>query len=238
MSEPAPRILAERRGPIHIVTLNRPEKLNAADLELQRQFLEAIEAVAADPEARALVIAGAGRAFCAGGDRALAEAAGQGRLPHKDELGRIQLGTILQMLGLSIPAIAAVHGPAVGYGASLAALCDVVVMGEGSFLSDPHVEYGIVASPPTLLVWPKLTSHAVARDLLMSGRRVGPEEAVRLGLATRTCAAGEELETALEVARGYLALPAAGVAATKRALNAALLREAEDLRFDADDADG
>ena len=96
------RVLVERVGAIRIIKLNRPEKLNAADLALQQQVLEAIEAVAADAEARALVLTGNGRAFCSGGDRSLAEAAGEGRLPHKEELGRIQLGTIRGMLGLDI----------------------------------------------------------------------------------------------------------------------------------------
>ncbi len=228
----APRVLVERIGAIRVVRLNRPDKLNAADLALQQQFLGAVEAVAADPEARVMVLTGNGRAFCAGGDRSLAEAAGEGRLPHKEELGRIQLGTIRGMLGLDIPTIAAVNGPAVGYGASLAALCDLVVMGEGAFLSDPHVRYGIAASPPTMMIWPRLTSQAVSRDLLMSGRKVGAEEALRIGLVNRVCPDGLELETALEIAKTYVDLPPAGVAATKRALNRPLLEEAAALRFE------
>jgi enoyl-CoA hydratase len=228
----APRVLGERLGAIHVIKLNRPEKLNAADLELQRQFMAAVEALVDDIEVRALVITGQGRGFCSGGDRSLAVAAGEGRLPHKEELHEIQVRTIRAMLSVPMPVIAAVNGPAVGYGASLVALCDLAVIGEDGFLSDPHVQYGIPASPPTALMWPKLTSHVISRDILLSGRRVGAEEALRIGLVNRVCPAGRELEAALEMARPYLDLPRQGVAATKRALNRAVLDEAAALRFD------
>src|ERR1035438_7388926 len=77
---------------------------------------------------------------------------------------------------------------AVGFGAELLALCDVVIMAEGAFLSDPHVTYGLRPSPACQLVWPHLTSVAVAKELLMSGRRVEASEALRLGLVNRITA--------------------------------------------------
>jgi|SRR5579863_5057360 len=224
-----PRITCELVDAILIVRLNRPEKLNAADLELQQQFTATIESAADRPELRALVLTGAGRAFCAGGDRSLAEAAGQGKLPHAGELAQLQRRTIRAMLSLPCPAIAAVNGPAVGYGASLVALCDLAVMGDDAFLSDPHVQYGIAASPPTAVIWPKLVGRAAAMDLLLSGRRVLAEEALRLGLVSRICPSGHEVEAAMEIARGYLELPAAGIAATRHMLNRTLLAEFEQM---------
>jgi enoyl-CoA hydratase len=133
------------------------------------------------------------------------------------------------MLGLEIPVIAAVPGPALGYAAGLVAMCDFVVMGANGFLGDPHVSYGIAATTACQLIWPRRASEGIVRDILMSGRKVPAEEAVAIGLANRLCAAGEELATAMEIAQTFLALPPAGVAQTKRAFNRPLLAALKDL---------
>jgi enoyl-CoA hydratase/carnithine racemase len=99
-------------------------------------------------------------------------------------------------------------------------------MGAGAYLSDPHVQYGIAATPSAQLIWPNQCSEIVAREILMSGRRVGAEEAQRIGLCNHICPDGVELQTALEMAEAFVALPRAGIAATKRAFNAPLLAEA------------
>jgi enoyl-CoA hydratase/carnithine racemase len=129
------------------------------------------------------------------------------------------------MLRCPVPTIAAIHGPAVGFGAELAALCDLVVMDEGGYLSDPHVRYGLPASPGCQLVWPHLTSLAVAKELMLTGRHVRAEEALRLGLANRVTAPGDDVRAALELAGDIAAMPAPGAAEIKRASNAALLDE-------------
>lgn len=225
----APSVLTESVGAIRILTLNRPEKLNAADLEMQERLLSCLEAVAADPEARAVILTGAGRAFSAGGDRDILRKIAEGTNDQQEALASAHEATIRCMLGLTIPAIAAVSGPAVGYAAGLVAMCDIVVMGENGFLCDPHVKYGIAATTAAQLIWPRLASEALAREILMTGRQVQAEEAVAIGLANRVCPAGEELATAMEIAETFAALPAAGVAATKRAFNRPLLRQIEEL---------
>ncbi len=217
-------VLAESVGSIRILTLNRPEKLNAANLEMQERLLGCLEEVAADKDARALILTGAGRAFSAGGDRDILRQMAEGRAEQEDALGAVHIGTIRCMLGLTIPAIAAVPGPAVGYAAGLVAMCDFVVMGENGFLCDPHVTFGIAATTAAQLIWPRRTSEALARDILMSGRKVGAQEAVTIGLANRLCPAGEELANAMEIAETFAALPPTGVAGTKRAFNLPLLR--------------
>jgi enoyl-CoA hydratase len=221
-------VLDESVGPIRILTLNRPEKLNAADLEMQERLLESIQAVANDSGARALILTGAGRAFSAGGDRDILRKIAEGQNDGHEALARVHVGTIRAMLGLTIPAIAAVPGPAVGYAAGLVAMCDFVVMGENAFLCDPHVTFGIAATTAAQLIWPRRTSEGLAREILMSGRKVGAQEAVAIGLANRLCPAGEELATALELAQTYAALPAGGVGGTKRAFNRPLLRMFEE----------
>ena len=220
-------VLKESRGAVRILTLNRPTKLNAADLEMQQMLLAYVKEAASDKEVRALILTGAGRAFSAGGDRSLVEALTAGRLTQKEELGRIHVDTIRSMLGLSIPTIAAVRGPAVGYAAGLVALCDLVVMSEDAFLCDPHVKFGVAATTAAQVIWPRLTSYAVAKEILMTGRQVGAQEAQRLGLANRVVPTGQELPTALELADIFVNLPANGVAETKRAFNRVLLEEVE-----------
>lgn len=229
MSESQPSVIAEARGAVRILTLNRPAKLNAADLEMQQRLLGHLEEVAADGEAHALILTGAGRAFSAGGDRDILARIAEGREGQHAELGRVHVATIRCLLGLEIPAIAAVPGPAVGYAAGLVALCDIVVIGANGFLSDPHVHYGIAATTACQLVWPRRASEGTVREILMSGRKVPAEEAVAIGLANRLCAAGEELATALEIAQGLAALPPAGIARTKRAFNRPLLAALDDL---------
>jgi enoyl-CoA hydratase len=224
-----PSVIARSEGSVRVLMLNRPGKLNAADLELQQRLLARLQDVAADKEARALILTGAGRAFSAGGDRDILRRMAEGTESNHDLLGRIHVDTMHCLLGLDIPVIAAVPGAALGYAAGLVAMCDFVVMGANGFLGDPHVEYGIPATTAVQLIWPRRASEGVVREILMSGRRVPAEEAVAIGLANRLCPAGEELAIAMEIAQTYLALPPAGVAATKRAFNRPLLAALEDM---------
>jgi enoyl-CoA hydratase len=225
----AESVLMESVGSVRVITLNRPEKLNAADLQLQERLATCIDTVAADQEARAVILTGAGRAFSAGGDRELLREIAAGNVSLREAAGRVHIRTICAMLNLSIPAIAAVSGPAVGYAAGLVALCDLVVMGADAFLCDPHVKFGIAANSATQMLWPRLMSYAMAKELLMSGRQVGATEALTLGLANRVCPSGQELVTALELAELFTGLPPRGIAETKRAFNRALLEEAAQL---------
>ena len=220
--DPDARVLLEHRGAVAVLTLNRPDKLNAADVAMQRLLLERWQHLGADPDVRAIVVTGAGNAFCAGGDVEMLADAGRSA---RNEAARVHRELLPLMLQCPVPVLAAIHGPAVGFGAELAALCDLVVMDPTGYLSDPHVRYGIPASPGCQLVWPHLTSRAVAMELMLSGRRVDADEAVRLGLANRLTAPGDDVRVALNLASELAAMPAAGVAQIKRASNAPLLDE-------------
>jgi enoyl-CoA hydratase len=222
-------VLAESRGAIRILTLNRPEKLNALSFEMQQQLIVQLKIIAADRDARVLILTGAGSAFCAGGDHSIRLEVIAGGPGRRAEIGRGYVETMRCLMELSIPVIAAVNGIAAGFGAGLTALCDMVVMGEGASLSDPHVKFDLPADPCAQLMWPRLTSPIVARELLLTGRRVDAREAVELGLANKVCPAGEELVAALELAQVLVELPPAGVAATKRGLCRGRLEEFEAL---------
>jgi enoyl-CoA hydratase len=219
-AEPA-RVLVEHDGPVRVVTLNRPDKLNAADLPLHEAFAAVWDELAADPDVRAVVVTGAGRAFSAGGDRAVLAA--MGRDPAFDaHLHDLTARQIAGVLDLPWPVVAAVNGPAIGFGAALAAVCDLVVMAEDAYLSEPHSGFGIDPSPGIAMAWPLLTSLAVAKELTLLGRRVGAPEALRLGLANRVAAAGEARAVAVALAHELAAVPAAGLIGAKRAMNEAV----------------
>ena len=139
------------------------------------------------------------------------------------ELAAIHRDLLHLMLSLPVPIVAAVHGAALGFGAELVALCDMAVLADDAYLGDPHVLYGVGASPGLRLAWPALTSLAIAKELLLTGRRVGADEALRIGLANRVAAPGAELATALSLADELAALPPQGVTDTRVGLNRALL---------------
>jgi enoyl-CoA hydratase len=207
---------------VRILTLNRPEKLNAADLAMHRQLNDRWREMASDADVGAVVLAGAGRAFCAGGDLSLLLDIAPDD-PVRVELAAIHRDLLHLMLSLPVPIVAAVHGPALGFGAELVALCDMAVLAEDAYLGDPHVLYGVGASPGLRLAWPALTSLAIAKELLLTGRRVDANEALRIGLANRVTPAGVELATALSLAEEVAALPPQGVSDTRVCLNRTLV---------------
>jgi enoyl-CoA hydratase len=204
-------------GPVAVVTLNRPAKRNAMSMAMQQDLLAALETVAADGDLRALVLTGAGADFCVGGDFAVVE-----RMDADSGFRDVAAAQHRRVMGilfaLDIPMIAAIEGAAFGFGAELAACCDVVLMGETARLGDPHVRFGLAPAPVTLLAWPLMTSRLAAGELLMTGRDVPAAEAAALGLASRTVPAGTALAEARLLAEAIAALPRGGVALAKRAL--------------------
>ena len=150
-------------GPIRVVTLNRPDDLNATNHVLHAGLAALFPQLDADAEARVAVITGAGRAFSAGGDfDYLDELTKDADLRHTTltDGRRIVTG----MVACRLPIIAAVNGPAVGLGCSLVALSDIVFMAQSAHLADPHVLLGLVAADGGPVVWPLLTSLQLAKE--------------------------------------------------------------------------
>jgi len=182
-----------------VIRFNRPEKRNATTLPMQLLLRAAIDAVAADTKARALVVTGEGGDFCVGGDfevsrRIAAEP------DHAVYATACHRATIAALLALRIPVIAAVEGAALGFGAEFVACCDYVVMGEAAWLADPHMAMGLAPAPALLMLWPRLVGAAVAEELLRTGRKVMAAEALARGLAGQVVPAGGALATALAIA--------------------------------------
>ncbi len=218
MDDLAPDLVVIVEGPVWLIELNRPEQRNAASEALHTALAGVWDHVAADDEVRAVVLTGRGRAFSAGGDFHVMTRVQRDeafREQNIDEARRIITG----MVRCPVPVITAVNGPAVGLGCSLALLSDMVLMAEGAYLADPHVQVGLVAGDGGAMVLPLIVGPARARELLFLGERVSGEEAVRLGLANRVVPRDKLLAEAMDLARRLAALPAGALRGTKRAVN-------------------
>ncbi|QRY42740.1 enoyl-CoA hydratase/isomerase family protein [Mycolicibacterium boenickei] len=215
-----PELKVDADGPVRIVTLNRPDQLNGANRAMHRGLARLWPQLAGDKAARVVVLTGAGTAFSAGGDFAYMQE------NIDDEAMRTQTmeegrAIVQGMVRCGLPVVAALNGPAVGLGASLAVLCDLVLMAEGSFIADPHLRMGLVPGDGGM-TWPALMGLMRAKEYLFLGSRIPAEEAVRLGLATRVLPAADLLAEALRLAHRLADVPADAIRDTKRALNSYL----------------
>lgn len=208
-------------GPLRIVTLNRPDSLNAVNDALHSGLARLWPRLSEDRDARAAVLTGSGTAFSAGGD-----------FDYLDELRQdpeLRAKTIADgraiVLGMArcrVPVVAAVNGPAVGLGCSLVALSDVVYLAETAHLADPHVQIGLVAADGGPLTWPLHTSLHIAKEYALSGARIPAGRAVELGLANHVVA--DPMTDALACAKRMAGLPRQAAETTKRLLNMHLER--------------
>lgn len=213
-----PELLLEEDGAVRVVTLHRPEVRNAVDPAMHTALARVWGLLAEDGDARAVVLRGSGGAFCAGGDLDLVTRL-QEDVPERRTQLREAAEIVDGMIGCRLPVVAAVAGPAVGLGCSLALLADVVYLAESAYLADPHVAIGLTAGDGGAALWPVLASMVQAKEYLLTGERIPAAEAVRLGLATRTVPDDRLDEVALAMARRLAALPSQAVQSTKRALN-------------------
>src|SRR2546430_16217296 len=201
-------------GPVRIVTLTRPEQLNAVNDELHRSLARVFPQLSADPDARVAVTTGEGRAFSAGGDFDLLDRMAKDRALRRNTLAEGR-EIVLNMLRCRVPVVAAVNRPAVGLGCSVIALSDVVYMAESAYLSDPHVVVGLVAADGGPLTWPLHTSLLLAKEYAFTGDRISAERAAAIGLANHVCHDDDVLPSALATANKIAALPRQAVEATK-----------------------
>ena len=210
-------------GPVRIITLNRPDDLNATNHVLHAGLASLFPQLDADAEARVAVLTGAGRAFSAGGDFAyLDELSKDGELRHQTLTHGRQIVT--GMVACRLPIVAAVNGPAVGLGCSLVALSDIVFMAASAHLADPHVLLGLVAADGGPVVWPLLTSLQLAKEYALTGDRIPAERAAAIGLVNHVCPDDEVLDQAMACAHRIAKLPKGAVEDTKRIINIQLER--------------
>jgi enoyl-CoA hydratase len=218
-------LLVQRDGPIVTVTLNRPDQLNAFDDELHARFARFWLEIEDEDDVRAVVLTGAGRAFCAGGNLDEFELL-HTDLAARNKLMRSARRLVNELLNVRQPVVAAVNGPAVGLGATLTSLCDIVFVADDTFIADPHVTVALVAGDGGALTWPHNTSLLKAKQYLLTGDRVPAAEAVAIGIANFAVPAGEVVARATAFAQRLAALPPQAVQDTKLLLNQHLRQSA------------
>ena len=227
-------ILSEQCGAVRVLTLNRPQIRNAMSLPLMKQLKAMLDDAKADSTVRAVVLTGAGSAFCAGLD--MEELRGMGSRSAEDHRADSEVfRTLLETLYLfPKPTVAAVNGHAVAGGAGLAAACDLTVMSEQAKMGFTEARIGFVAALVTVFMV-RMVGEKCARDLLLSGRLVGAEEAWRIGMVSEVAAPENVLPRALERAHDLTRSAPSSLALTKTMLAAApSLGLHEGLRYAAD----
>ena len=198
---------------VAIATLNRPDRLNAVNGDMHHELAHICRDADADPDVKVLVFTGAGRAFCAGGDFSPGT-----ETTHKITLEDARM-IVDHLLEAHIPIVSAVNGYAMGLGATVALLCDIVVAGESAVLADTHVKLGIGAGDGGQVIWPFLMGVNRAKYFLMTGERLDAAEAERLGLVNFVVSDDELMSKAMEIADKLAAGPSLAIAASKVPIN-------------------
>ena len=210
----------ERRGRELRVTL-RNGSMNAVDLEMHEELARLFPELQGDGESDLIVLTGAGRAFCAGGDMAWFQAM-IGEPARFRAIANDAKRIVNGLLELEKPIVCRLNGAAAGLGASIALLCDVIVADETAKIGDPHVKVGLVAGDGGAVIWPQLIGFARAKELLLTGDMLPAREAAQMGLINYAVPTAELDAKVDELAAKILANPRWAVRWTKTAINLTL----------------
>jgi enoyl-CoA hydratase len=214
-------IRLERDGDVLVATIDRPgSPMNAVDARLHAELGELFRVLKTESAARAVLLTGSGRAFSAGGDMAWFPDLRSTEALHA--LRREAKQIVWDLLDVELPIVCGLNGAAAGLGASVALLCDVIVMAETAVIVDPHVKIGLVAGDGGAAVWPLLAGPLAAKRHLLLGEPLTAPEALRLGVASEVCPPADVPARAMEWARRLAEGAPLAVQGTKLALNAQL----------------
>jgi enoyl-CoA hydratase len=205
-------------GGVLLITLNRPDKYNAADEIMHAELARVWQDVSRDPATRVAVVTGAGKAFSAGGDLAMVErmAGDHDRVAHMlSEMSDL----VYNMISCEKPVVSAINGVAVGAGLVVALLADISVCAEDARLGDGHVRLGVAAGDHAAILWPLLAGMAKARYYLLTGEMLTGREAERIGMVSKAVPATEVLGEAMRIAGGLARGSQLAIRWTKRALS-------------------
>ena len=221
-------LLSERAAPrVHVITMNRPERLNAMNAELCAALHEELATLRADRSCRAIVLTGAGRGFCAGVDLGgYGESPGaNGTDPPRDQLANQEHMSrlVLRLRSTPQPVIAAVNGPAAGFGAALALGSDIRFAATSAVFRIAFINIG-ASNCDMGVSWllPRLIGASRAHELMLTGRRLPADEAERIGLVAETVEDDRLLDRSLEAAEQIAAWAPWGIRLTKQGMWAAL----------------
>ncbi|WP_310962448.1 enoyl-CoA hydratase/isomerase family protein [Nocardioides terrisoli] len=216
-------VLVERKADgVLLITMNRPERLNALTMPMFQVMSDIWADVDRDPETRVAVITGAGRGFCTGMDVRQPD-------PSLDDaiaLAETERRRITTLLNMDKPVISAINGPAVGWGLSMALLADISVAAEDAVLSDGHTRIGVVAGDHSSLIWPLLVGMAKSKYYQLTSAKLTGIEAERIGLVSLVEPKERVLERALEIASDLARGSQQAIRWTKRSLNTGWLTNA------------
>jgi enoyl-CoA hydratase len=207
-----------RPNGVLLVTINRPEVLNAANARLHWEFTQIWPVVDADPKTRAVVVTGAGKAFSAGGDLSLVE----DMAGNPDALTRTMREAsdlVYNMINLDKPVVSAINGVAVGAGLVVALMADVSIIAETARFTDGHTRLGVAAGDHAAILWPLLCGMAKAKYYLLTADFIDGREAERIGLVTMCVPPDQVMPKALDVADRLARGSQISIQWTKRALN-------------------
>lgn len=207
----------ERRGAIGLITLNRPDRLNAINEQMLDDLDQVLDDIEPDDDVRVVVLQGAGRSFCSGFDlKDEAELENQGVVDFLPAMQR-DLDSIMRLWRFPKPTIAAVHGYAIAGGCELALACDLTVASEDFKLGEPDLRFG---AGIVVLLLPWLTGPKQAKEMYFIGDdRITAQRCLEMGLINRVVPEGEHLDAAMEMARKIAVIDPFSVALTKKAIN-------------------
>jgi enoyl-CoA hydratase/carnithine racemase len=226
-------IIVEKASKVATITLNRPDRLNAVGDGMHEELEDVFGRLNGDPDVNAVLLTGAGRAFCAGGD--ISTMGGEGdsgpRPAAQISMSRGPRRLILNILEVEAPIVVAMNGDAVGLGATLALFGDIIVASESARIGDTHVRIGLVAGDGGAVIWPLMVGVHKAKEALLLGELIPAREAERIGLFNHVVPADEVLPKARELAERLAAGPTWAVRWTKSSINK-LVRERMNLILD------
>lgn len=224
MGDEQPTVIWEQAGAVGTITLNRPHTLNAWTPAFARELHAAVIEQAAHDSVRAVLLTGAGRGFSSGADLKAggAEPADDGMPDVRHELRDVYHPVMAGIRALEKPVVAAINGPAVGIGCSLALACDLLLMAESAFLSLAFVNIGLMPDGGSTAFVPPAVGKARAFEMALLGERVQAQQALAWGLVNRVYPDDQLMPAANELAARLAAGPTRAYASGKAALNQAI----------------
>ncbi len=213
-------VLFRREGQVEVITLNRPEKMNAFNYNMLYALIQRFEELHQDDDARAVVITGEGRGFCTGADLTGGGAREDAHTPMGMRLStHIYSRTIRSMALMEKPVIGAINGDAAGAGCNFALACDILIASEKARFIQIFVRRGLVADAGGTFFLPRLVGLSRAKELMFSGEPVDAQRALEMGLVSKVVPHESLMEEAMEMARKLASGPTRAIGMIKRMLN-------------------
>ena len=224
-------LLTEKKNGVGIITLNRPDKLNAFSDELTFQLQDALKEMEKDKEVRAIILTASGRGFCAGQDlqsRSIAQEMGE-RPSLGDSIRRRYNPIVIKLRRIEKPIIAAVNGVAAGAGASIAFACDYRIVTDKVNFIQSFTKVGLIPDSGATFILTRLVGLTKAFELMLSADKLSAEEALNLGIINKIVGEDDLMKEAIALAEKLAAGPSKAFGLTKRAVNRAVFDDLEEL---------